>query len=213
MYIILSLFCGFLLYPIITTIWSYVIDTYMSNEYDFPIDSRGRFCHIFSETTAAACHYTAKSIFGILTGIKIDCINILCSGLSNHNFDNNDTSNHVSYIEFVWCDNCKYNQITSLYHALVYYDGYIYQSYRTKRYNIKWFHFLDAYPMIRFPVRKSDRHLFEGDIGDFSISDFNRICAPSKHPIPNNSIFRCQRIFKAVVNPTRENINLAFDLQ
>lgn len=65
--------------------------------------------------------------------------------------------------------------------------------------------------MVRSSVAKLDRKFFEEDINKFTVKDFNRLCAPSSsHPISEESHLRCQRIYKAIVNPVRNNINLSY---
>lgn len=214
--IIIILCCCYCLYSVSKFIKYYVdyaYEKYVLNEFDYPLNSCD-YNHIFNESMSAPCHFTAKNIFSILTGIKIDCMNILGFIPTNCNFDDSSHENIVSYIEFSWCDkNTKFGEPISLFHALVYHNGYVFQSYRTKRHNRTWFSFTDAYPMIRFPIKKSDRHLFETDIHNFSVKDFNRFCAPSTHPIPINSNLRCQRLYKAIINPARENIQLTFCME
>ena len=134
-------YCG---YKLGKFLMKYVYDTFIVNDYDFP-SGMTQYTLLFDGLVHYACQITARSLFFILTGVNIDGFSILGSTPATGVFDDTSGStgysNMVTYKSFVWCDERKVGYTTSYFHALIYYNGYIYQSYRTHRH--RWFSWCD----------------------------------------------------------------------
>jgi hypothetical protein len=187
-----------------------VIYAYTKNRHDFPIGV-GDMC-IFHEDLHCSCHIFAKGLFFILTGIKLDCLPILGVHITNcifdaENIDNLDpTTEYVKYIGLSW--NIKDR---SAFHALVYYDGYIYQSYGTFRYKWKWLqndYLLDSYPPIVCHLTPDQNKVFTEKEVHMTVQLFNEICAPSTRHLPENTTFTVVNYFIAKPNIHRYGIDI-----
>jgi hypothetical protein len=189
---------------------------FIDNETDYPPCATNH-CDIFSCFMQMPCNISAKAVFLLFTGIDLDILTKNKMMTHNHvglyDFDDSYESHKrpVCYIEFMWNTSIPAKSVRILeYHALVYHDGYLYQSFRTQRY--RWFNrWMDAYPMTRMFVKPKYRHYFNDfkGIRSFNAKMFNKLCAPSTHPIlVNNEHFRCVTFYRASLNPTRSNIEL-----
>lgn len=128
--VILFLCCTYFTYKFVKYLSNYVYDKYILNDNDFPPE-KVNYINLFPIEISTPCHITAKGIFSILTGIKIDSVDILVDIASEYNFDTDKNPEQlVTYIEFVWCtgNNVKSGYVTSQCHVLVYYNGFIFQS-------------------------------------------------------------------------------------
>lgn len=182
----------------------------LTNEEDYPPDI-GMYHHPFGAKLKAACHITAEGVFSLLTGISASNLDVLGYSHGRYDFDQLPSKELVMYQFFVW-DESGVRGPTSLCHGLVYYDGHLYQSYRTQRY--WWLPIVyDAYPLIRIKLDKKDIPMFSDDTRLFKVADFNRLCAPSGHPIPLDAKLRSTTTHRARVCPTRREITLTRDLE
>jgi hypothetical protein len=209
MFLEVTCLVGFFTYALFY-VFTHGLNIYLSDLVDYPPNAD--FNLLFNTEINMACNITAKGIFQLFTGICVDSLNILGLSVGKATLDSDgESAGHkmVTYLQFVWCDE-KHRGITHDAHTAVYYDGFLYQSYTIDRF--RWFRWLKcviSYPMIRVSLSEADRLLFEGDDIKLTIPEFNRLCAPSTHPIPNNVTLKCTNIHKAILNPTRMSITLS----
>lgn len=192
---------------VFSNVLTYLRENFVLNESDYP-RAINAFHHPFVEPLAAACHIGANGVFSLLTGICVTKLDALGYDHEHHDFDPEiPNQKRVYYYGYIWEDYSVTNRFTrtSLYHAFVYYDGYVYQSYRTKRHSLS--PFTDAYPLVRMKVKEDDRDIFL-NTSLMTPAAFNRLCAPSSHPIPLNANLRCCKLYSAGVDPTRTSINI-----
>ena len=187
------------------------LSTVLDRENEFPPDALS-YHHPFTEPLDSACQVTAQGVFSLLTGISCTKLAALGYASTRQEFDQSDSGKQVMYMSFTWKDwsLSMRGKENTLFHALVYYDGYLYQSYRTRRH--WWSHAMDSYPFIRQKLTQEDRELFEKDTRLFNARCFNRLCAPLCHPIPEDATLRCIELYIARVDPTRSEIKLTCNL-
>lgn len=194
----------------------YLTTTLFDREYEFPPDA-----HIyhfpFGDPLTMACQVSTNGVFSLLTGISCTALHIL--GQSSRRYDFNVDTLHpskiVTMVSFSWSEPSSLTRptFTQLFHAMVYHNGYIYQSYKTSRFLQSWLGYFssatDSYPLVRQKLeRKEDRYIFEEDISLMTPEIFNRLCAPSCHPIPKNAKLRCTELNRASINPTRDELTI-----
>jgi hypothetical protein len=186
--IVLLCVCGTIISRMIFEI---ICKRYVTKDFDFPPECVSHNLLSFIDHTHTSCNNTALCIFYILSGMIID-------DKSPSVILNGDKS--ITYVEFVWAPPTCTGR-THCFHAFVYYDGLIYQSYRTHKY--RYLPFISGYPCIVFEVDQQYRDLFEKNITTLDAKTFNLLCAPSKHPVTkqDSAHFRCNRIIKVPSNP------------
>ena len=207
--VLLILIHGIVLILIITYyLYGWINDKLIVNNFDFPPDLGSHYILFGQGDTDIACQCTARGIFALFTGIDISKTGILCRSVSEGCFDNQDENDKlmVKYIDFFWGGYIPSGKSTGNFHALVYYDGVIYQSYRT--YRNQWSNWTDSYPMVKMCLSESDRQLFEQNIDKITVKDFNRLCAPYTHPISEKAPLKGTVRYKALINPTRTYIDI-----
>lgn len=161
-------------------------------EDDFPVGAN-MFHHPFGEPFISPCHLSAEGVFSLLTGITVNNLDPLGYSHKSYVFDNKNSSEKTAtFIGLSWKDENIVHRFKKnySYHALVYCDGYLYQSYRTARH--WWSPWTDSYPLIRMKLNKKDSKIFE-ERETISVSDFNRLCAPSTNLIPEDATVRYQK--------------------
>lgn len=189
-------------YAVITKLLE-LYDTYTKNELDYPPGANAYY-HPFNEPLHCPCQIGAHGVFSILTGISISKRELLGAPTIRHEFDS--VERPVMYYEFCWKDWVASDRGTKVtqFHAFVYHDGYLYQSYRTSR--NWWTNWTDGYPLIRSKLSPEDITIFEDDNSKMTPAIFNRLCAPRTHPIPLGVTLRCTGLFEARVAPTRDRV-------
>lgn len=189
---------------------AYFIYTHPKNHHDFPVGINPT-C-IFHEETRCACNIFAKGIFFILTGIDLNCLPILGINISHCSFDDKNLdeldldTKYVKYIGLSWDVKDGY-----AFHALVYYDGYLYQSFGKYHYKWKWLHYdflSDSYPPIAHYLTPSQKLVFTEENFHMTTKMFNEICAPSKGQLPENTTFTVVNYYAAKPNIHRHDIKI-----
>lgn len=189
-------------------------------EAEYPPHAKGR--RIFTKQ-AIVCNATAKGVFYLLTGICENMLDSMKPHARFHDFDpeTKDTP-CVYFIEFQWHDSAAastgdtWSPPPTNYHALVYYDGMLYQSYRSSREWRGWWLHSIAYPAIQSYVKETkDRAFFEtqqlelaDDVGmDSALLDvFNRLCAPHSAQLASDVWLRKTTCIRARVAPHRSDV-------
>ncbi len=210
------------LYLAVTILWDLIdgiytiICAYKWREAEYPVGSH-RTSSVVFDTTPICCNTTAQGIFSILTGIPPGAVKDTLCQIRNHAFDveRPAAEPRIHYLEFKWSHPGKTTLPDGNYHALVYSNGLLYQSYRTSRYYWPSLYRLHlhtvAYPTIQTIVSaESDRVYFEKAVGgqDLDITVFNRLCAPRSMPVAKDVRFVCLSHYTACIDPFRTSIAL-----
>lgn len=163
---------------------------------------------VLKNSRTDACHISANALFTLLTGYDSMLVDFLSSGKSVYELDKNAPAKEcVHYFAYVWNENDG-KRGTNLTHHVIYYQGYIYQSYKTDRY--RWTTYLtDGYPLLRTALTNSDIYeVFSQNPEKLTVEQFNEWCAPSNHPILEDVPFRLVRHYSALLNPGRSLFSL-----
>lgn len=183
----------------------YVDDNYLLNEMSLPPIATDSMTLYKAFGIAYSCNIFAKGLFLQLTGVDLGVVEyLLCDSSRCYKFDEDSSEPKVHYYSYVWTvQNSGWNGPTQLAHSLVYYDGYLYQSYRTSR--NWWSNYKDAYPPLRIYLKDMPdlNNCFRNGKGDMSVETFNCLCAPRSHPIPDDAPLRVAVHYEATVHPSR----------
>lgn len=204
-----------ILYVIVDTIFM-VIYAYKWREAEYPMNARRSSMVVF-DGTPINCNDTAQGIFAILTGVPLGTVYQMKCYVRCHDFDAalSVEKTRVHYLEFQWSNPGQQTLIDENYHALVYANGLLYQSFRTSRYLwqcSRWLHLHSvAYPAIQTVITdEGDRSYFERAVAtrDADIAVFNRFCAPRSMPVQEGVRFVCLTHYTACVDPFRTSFTI-----
>jgi len=155
-----------------------------------------------------ACQLSTTMIFLLLTGFDSQVVDFLSSDRKVMKLDGSvKREDTVQYLVYTWTEQTgRYK--TDRAHHLVYYRGYIYQSYKTNRYS--WISSVkDGYPLLRVPIcHEGVYRIFSQHPEELKVEHFNDWCAPSNHPIPQDSPLRLVKYYSALLKPTRSEFYL-----
>jgi len=200
---------GKILYQAIYT-WYCLLRKYpRSINISYPPGIPGIYCSVFPPGTLqnVACQSFASGIFLVLTGIHWEC-SIAASNTKlsvTSSTKSEPTIPKVYYVYCEWNEQSILGENNSLYHAFVFCNGFIYQSYCTKvRHNAS-----AGYPPILVKLNDTYANKFKnGDFSSMTVEDFNRICAPQNAQIENTSAFRSSaKISGYLDTPLKFNAN------
>lgn len=190
-----------------------LIDKWFANEQDYPIGVTLGY-HPFGLPIEIPCHMSATGIFLLLTGIARGGTDLFGNRQGTCHFDPelDEPRDKVYYYGVSWSKTPHTHNHD--FHAMVYHDGYLYQSFRTRRFS--WLPFMDAYPLIRVQLEPRDREIFEQrnitrESFNLPVDVFNRLCAPSSHQIPKDAQLTCVDLYTARVCPARRSVTLTRD--
>lgn len=195
------------LYAVVKQLYSYIMKNVIENEFDLPPVATSRDI-VFIGPMAVRCDTWAGGLFLLFTGVDIDLISMCRTRKQHIDADPNVCGDKVIYMEFMWrrVSGLTDESICEDFHALVYYRGIIYQSYRTRRYPLM--NLIDAYPPIRVEVSQEDRRLFESETISIDVVKFNHYCAPRSHQEQTGVTIRCTRSVRAVMDPLRSSLKI-----
>lgn len=185
--------------------YDYITKNVIENEMDFPPDARESMMIFKITGNKHPCQLSAKGVFSMLTNIDLGVLEYL-SGSVHHDFDPDTLAKKVTYLAYIWTDDKPLPHVrcmTHLTHVVVHYDGYLYQSYRCDR--NRWSSWMDAYPMIKMPLTDEHSQIFDAHPEKLTVKLFNRLCAPTSHPLEEDVSLRCIHRYAAVLNPTRRH--------
>lgn len=151
----------------------------------------------------ASCNDGAQAVFLILTGYNIQHLQWVQSSLDNGCLDNCPVDDAVHYYTYLWEKPCNsVNRVTNKCHHLVYYRGYLYQSWSESYYS--WTDFFSlSYPLVKMLITEKDvAEVFAHNPGKLTAEQFNEWCAPESSPIPHESELRLTRHYSAKIDPS-----------
>lgn len=188
--------------------WKVFKDEYIHNIKSYPLKCNDNQLLFKCYHMRPACQTSAKAVFQLLTGYDLTVVEYLQSSLDSGNLDSasslGNNNELVHYYTYIWSEPHLFTRSTDLCHHLVYYRGYLYQSYSTYRYG--WTEaFTDGYPVIRSPITdKEILEIFAKTPEKLTVGQFNEWCAPECHPIPAKASLRFTVHYSAKVNPARD---------
>lgn len=165
--------------------------------------------HILDKAcNTGACQLSATMIFLLLTGYDSQVVDFLSSDKEVMKLDDTQKrEDTVQYLVYTWTDQTGH-YTTNRAHHLIYYRGYLYQSFKTNRY--EWTSSIkDGYPLLRVPICHKEIHrIFSQHPEQLNVEQFNDWCAPSNHPIPQGAPLRLAKYYSALLKPTRSEFYL-----
>jgi hypothetical protein len=208
-YISLLMIIGYSSYRFI----NFIEDHYLNNELSYP-PKCNRWNQVFDVYESKfSCNQWARGLFLLYTGIKVDAVDYIQSHGEGYQFDDQlSSSQKVHLLVYLWPDKTQHGS-TELCHECLYYKGYLYQSYRTQRFDVYPFLFSkyrDAYPPLRISLPEELCHVFTKYPDRLTVKQFNEWCAPRDHPIDETSPLRLFAHYQATLNPIRDNFSLQF---
>jgi hypothetical protein len=176
------------------------------NVISYPPLSRGNKEALFGELSLS-CNHFVDGAFIMMTGMDLDIVRYLQSSLDNGNLCQKvEPEEQFHSLVYIWSPLGEFGE-TTMTHHLIFYKGYLYQSYLVYR---QWYR--EGYPPIRLLITSPEvGQIFMHHPEELTVLQFNQWCAPECCPIPLDAPLRLVRHHSSPLNPACARFNVTIN--